>query len=255
MDFRFGSQTVRINQPDAGALLAEVAARLARGQGFALATLNLDHLEKLGRMPAFRAAYAAHDLVVADGNPVVWLSRLAGRPVRLAPGADLVLPLARAAAAAGAPVALVGSTAAALDGAAARLLAEVPGLAVAARIAPPMGFDPEGAGADRVLADLGASGARLCFLALGAPRQELLAARGRAALPAMGFASVGAGLDFLAGTQRRAPAWMRRAALEWLWRAGTAPRRLGPRYLRGIAVLPGLVRQALALRRQGPPAG
>jgi exopolysaccharide biosynthesis WecB/TagA/CpsF family protein len=257
VEFRFGADVVRVNMPDAGALLAEVAARLARGEGFALATLNLDHLEKLGRLPAFRAAYAAHDLVVADGHPVVWLARLAGRPVRLAPGADLVLPLARAAAAAGAPVALVGSTAAALDAAAARMRAEVPGLALAARLAPPMGFDPAGPEAGRLLDALGASGARLAFLALGAPKQEMLAARGRGMLPGMGFASVGAGLDFLAGTQRRAPAWMRRAALEWLWRAGTAPRRLGPRYLRNALILPGLVAAALALRgraarRHGP---
>ncbi|WP_052176639.1 hypothetical protein [Paracoccus sanguinis] len=88
---------VRLTHADAPSLLAEVAARLEAGQGFALATLNVDHLEKLGREAGFRAAYAAHDLVVADGNPVVWLSRLSGRPVGLVPGSDLVVPLVRAA--------------------------------------------------------------------------------------------------------------------------------------------------------------
>lgn len=86
MEFTFGQATVRVTHPDAEAVLAAVEARLRAGQGFALATINLDHLVKLGRSAAFRAAYLAQDFVVADGNPIVWLSRLAGRPVRLVPG-------------------------------------------------------------------------------------------------------------------------------------------------------------------------
>jgi exopolysaccharide biosynthesis WecB/TagA/CpsF family protein len=250
MEFRFGDAAVRITHPDRAALLADVSERLAAGRGFALATLNLDHLEKLRRLPDFRAAYAAQDMVVADGNPVVWLSRIAGRPVGLVPGADLVLPLARIAAERDVPVALVGSTPAALDGAAAALRAAAPGLRVALRHAPAMGFDPAGPEGAAVLDRIAASGAGLCLIALGAPRQEMLAARGRAVLPAVGFASVGAGLDFLAGAQRRAPVWMRRVALEWLWRASQDPARLGPRYLRGIAALPGLALSALRMRRR-----
>ena len=241
-----GTGPVAVNTPSRAALLAAVQGRLRAGEGFALATLNLDHLVKLERDRAFARAYAAQDLVVADGRPVVWLSRLAGREVGLAPGSDLVLPLARLAAAEGVPVALFGATQAALDGAAAALARAVPGLAIAARIAPPMGLDPDGAEAGRLLAALGRSGAGLTLLALGAPRQERLAARGRALLPGMGFASVGAGLDFLAGTQRRAPAPARRLALEWAWRMACDPRRLALRYARCALLLP---RLALRVRR------
>lgn len=251
MEFRFGAETIRVNTPDAPAALAEAGRRFDAGEGFALATLNLDHLVKLRTDAAFRRAYAAQDIVVADGNPVVWLSRLAGRPVALVPGSDLVLPLVRLAAAKGVTVALVGSTEAALAGAAARLESDVPGLRVVARIAPPFGFDPAGDQAAAVLAQVAASGARLCLLALGAPRQEMLAARGRDLAPAVGFASVGAGVDFLAGHQRRAPAWVRRLALEWVWRMGSSPRRLVPRYARCAAILPGQVRAALRLRAGG----
>ncbi|MBD3766096.1 MAG: WecB/TagA/CpsF family glycosyltransferase, partial [Rhodobacterales bacterium] len=183
MEFRVQGQAIRITHADRAALLEAVGRRLAARQGFALATLNLDHLVKLRRDATFRAAYAAQDLVVADGHPVVWLSRLAGRPVGLVPGADLVVPLARAAAAAGVSVALVGSTAPALAGAAAALRAAVPGLTVALELAPPMGFDPDGPQGAAVLAAVAASGAGLCLLALGAPRQERLAARGRVAAP------------------------------------------------------------------------
>lgn len=238
-----------VNTPSRGALLAEVEARFGRGEGFALATLNLDHVVKLGRSEAFRAAYAAQDLVVADGNPVVWLSRLAGRPVELVPGSELVAPLSALAARMGVPVALLGSTPEALAAAAAALERDHPGLRVVARIAPPFGFDPEGSAADACLEELKAAGAGLCFLALGAPKQEIFAARARARLPGCGFASVGAGIDFVAGTQTRAPGWVRAIAMEWLWRAMGNPRRLARRYAECFWVLPGLAWQAW--RRRG----
>lgn len=250
MEFVAGQAVITVNMPTAAALLGEVRRRLRSGSGFALATINLDHLVKLRQDDAFRRAYAAQDLVVADGNPIVWLSRLAGRRVELVPGSDLVLPLCAVAAEQGVPVALLGSTEAALDRASLALEAQIPGLRIAARISPPMGFDPEGEATDEMLDRVAASGARLCLLALGAPKQELLAARGRERAPEVGFASIGAGLDFLAGTQRRAPAWMRRLALEWVWRMATSPRRLIARYARCIAILPEQAAAALAQRRR-----
>lgn len=249
MQFRaVGGRVIRITAPDRAAALDTVRARLAAREGFALATLNLDHLVKLRRDTEFAAAYAAHEIVVADGNPVVWLSRLAGRPVALVPGSEMVVPLARAAADAGAPIALVGSTAPTLAATGQVLRRRVPGLEIAAEIAPPMGFDPDGPEAGALLAELRETGTRLAFLALGAPRQERLAGRGRQIAPGIGFASVGAGLDFLAGTQRRAPRWVRGMAMEWLWRMGSSPARLGPRYARCAAILPGEAARALRLR-------
>ena len=243
---------VAITHPDRAGLMADLEARLAAGEGFCLATLNLDHLVKLRSDPAFRAAYAAHSHVVADGNPVVWLHQLAGRRIGLVPGSELVDPLCAAAARTGAPVALLGSTEDVLAASAERLTAAHPGLRVVARIAPPMGFDPEGAGAAAALAELEAAApSGLCFLALGAPRQERLAAHAGPRLPGWGFASVGAGIDFVAGHQARAPAWVRRVAMEWAWRLGGAPRRLGARYAACFAVLPGLAARALAARRHG----
>ncbi|KGM87336.1 bacterial polymer biosynthesis protein, WecB/TagA/CpsF family [Roseovarius mucosus DSM 17069] len=249
MEFRIQDQVIRISPRDASRLLSVLTERLQDRRGFALATLNLDHLVKLRHDSAFLAAYMQHDLVVADGNPVVWLSRIARRPVGLVPGADMVVPIARLAAEAGVSVALVGSTEDALRAAGEGLCAHVPGLVIAARIAPPMGFDPAGQQGAEVIAALRASGAGLCLLALGAPRQEIFAARAHTALPQMGFASIGAGLDFIAGVQPRAPLWMRRLALEWLWRALSSPRRMLPRYARCAAILPGLIIAAWRLRR------
>lgn len=255
MDFRTGTDTIALTVPNREALLAEIGNRLAARRGFALATMNVDHLEKLARDDRFRAAYRGHDLIVADGNPVVWLARLGGQmlggqPVSLVPGSELVLPLCRLAAEAGAGVAIVAGTQAVADDGAGRLRAAVPGLRVAMTAAPGFPFDPDGAEGDDLIRRLADCDAGLCLLALGAPRQEIFAARAAAALPRTGFASIGAGIDFIAGRQRRAPAMLRRARMEWLWRAALSPRRLGPRYLKGALILPGHALRALAHRRR-----
>ena len=248
MQFRTGPDRIGLTVPDRATLLAEVLARLSGWRGFALATMNVDHLQKLEHDARFRAAYRAHDLIVADGNPVVWLARLGGQRVGLVPGSELVVPLAECAAAAGRGLAIVAGTRRAADEGAARLRALLPGLRIAMTAAPGFPFDPDGPEADALIARLGASGAGLCLLALGAPRQEIFAARALRALPGMGFASVGAGIDFIAGHQRRAPAIVRAARLEWAWRAALSPARLGPRYLRGALILPGHALRALAER-------
>ena len=243
------TEPVVVNTPSKAALLADIEARLEAKQGFAVATLNLDHVVKLHRDPTFRTAYSRHSHVVADGNPIVWLARLAGQETQLVPGSELVDPVAAIAARLDVPVAFLGSTEAALARAADELARRHPGLRVVARISPPMGFDPAGPAADAAFEEIGESGARLCFLALGAPRQEVFAMRAHTVLPQTGFLSIGAGLDFIAGTQTRAPAWVRAVAAEWLWRLATNPRRLGGRYAACLAILPGLTGAALRTRR------
>ncbi len=248
MRFDFEGHSIEITTPTRAKLQQTVSQHLSARRGFALATLNLDHLVKLRCDPSFRSAYARQDIVVADGNPIVWLSRLANRPVDLLPGSELIAPLAQLAAEQGIPVALFGSNAEVLEMAAEVLQARYPGLELAARIAPPMGFDPTGPTAKRLLDDLSESGAGLCFVALGAPKQEEFAAFGREHAPQIGFVSIGAGLDFLAGHQTRAPRLMRFLALEWLWRMVLSPQRLALRYLRCFAILPRQVVMAWRLR-------
>lgn len=247
---RFGSipNDVAVNVAKKDVLFQAVRDLLSTKSGFALATLNLDHLTKLPKDNTFLEAYRAHEFVVADGRPIIWLARLAGQSIDLMPGSDMILPLCRLCAEMGVPIALVGSTDDALGGAADQLRRQVPGLNVCYTFAPAYGFDPESPAADAILADLAAHRAGLCLVALGAPKQEKFAARGRINAPGVGFVSIGAGLDFLSGHQIRAPKIMRMMAMEWLWRAMQSPARMIPRYLRCFAILPGLVGQALRQR-------
>lgn len=246
-----GLPPVTVTVPSRKNLLQDLRRRLDQGRGFSIATLNLDHVVKLRRDPAFRQAYSDHSHITADGRPVVWLSCLSGSNLALITGSDLVDPLSALCAEIGAPVALMGTTAEVLERAAESLKAKYPGLTVVAQIAPPMGFDPKGPAAETVMTKIAESGARVCFLALGAPKQEIFAARAAKAHPCIGFVSVGAGLDFIAGTQRRAPRIVRALAAEWLWRLAINPWRLAGRYAACIAVLPRLLFQALAARRAG----
>ena len=254
MQFMFHGQQIEVNVATRAALEADIRRRFARGQGFALATVNLDHLVKMAASPNFLDAYAKQDLVVADGHPIVWMSRLAGQPVDLMQGSNMILPLCQLAAQAQVPVALVGSNQVALDDAARILHGQVAGLDIALRLAPSGVFDPMGEEAAQILQQLNGDGIGLCFLALGAPKQEIFAARGRKLSPEVGFASIGAGLDFLGGHQQRAPMWMRRLALEWLWRIFGSPVRMVPRYARCFAILPRQIRLAWLQRRRTPPA-
>jgi len=241
-------QVVAVSVPSRQTLLEDLGARLSAGRGFSVATLNLDHVVKLRRVPEFRTAYQSHTHVTADGQPIVWLLRLARQPVELVAGADLVEPVIEMAAARDVPVAFVGSTPGSLARAGEKLTARHKGLSLAAQISPQMGFDPTGPEAERIIDELAGSGARLVFLALGAPKQEIFAARLAARLPDVGILSVGAGLDFISGAQTRAPRIIRMFAAEWLWRMLINPVRLGRRYLACIVIMPRLVVTALRHR-------
>ena len=208
-----------------------LTSKASRGKGYSVFTLNLDHLVKLRHEENFRAAYEKADFVTADGAPVAALARRQTGSVERTTGADLVEPLAHEAARAQLPVFLFGTTPEALKAAEDHLQEATQGqLRIAGSFSPPLGFDPQGPEADLAIAKIKASGAKLCFVALGAPKQELFAARARERGVKCGFICIGAALDFLAGTQTRAPKLAQNLNIEWLWRLALSPRRLAHRY-------------------------
>ena len=220
-----------ITVPDLGNAVAAIIERTRAVTGFCVFTLNLDHLVKLRSNPAFQDAYRRADIVTADGAPVAWLSRFQAAGVQRTTGADLFVPLSRAAASEGFSVYLFGSTTAVLTKTAAALKKETGGrIEIAGLSAPSASFDPAGREADAGIERIKLSGARLCFVALGAPKQEIFAARAMALGCPAGFVCVGAAVDFVAGSQVRAPLIFQRFGLEWGWRLATNPRRLAKRY-------------------------
>jgi len=222
-----------ITTPNLDVTMADTVARARAGYGFSLFTLNLDHLVKLRQLPAFRDAYRKAEIVTADGAPIAWLSRLQTTGIRRTTGADLFLPLVDAAAYNNLPVYLLGTTDAVLTRTVETLVRHTNGrITIAGVHAPAAAFDPWGAEGADAIERIKASGAAICFVALGAPKQELFSVRAVDQGARCGFICVGAALDFVAGAQVRAPVFFQRTGLEWAWRLATNPRRLAGRYAR-----------------------
>lgn len=170
------------------------------------------------------------DMVTPDGMPLVWMLRLKGNAVQQRVyGPDLMLSVLRAAESAPVPVALYGSSAEVLDRLQDRLRVMFPRLAVSFALSPPFrDLTPEED--QQVVERISESGARIVFVGLGCPKQEKWMAAHRGRIPAV-MIGVGAAFDFLSGAKPQAPAWMRGAGLEWLFRLAHEPRRLWRRYL------------------------
>jgi N-acetylglucosaminyldiphosphoundecaprenol N-acetyl-beta-D-mannosaminyltransferase len=231
-----------LSLPDA---VSSIVSAAQQGDNFSVCTLNLDHVVQLQQRSDFRAAYRRARFVTADGFPIVVLSRLLGTRIRRTTGADLVEPICREAQKKGLPIFMLGSNHRTLSITAKRLSERFRGLEVAGYHAPGANFDPYSSEADFAIDSIRASGAKLCFVALGAPRQELFAARCLDQLNGTGLLCIGAALDFIAGTQTRAPSLTQKVGLEWAWRMLREPRRLGPRYARCIAAVPRLVARTI----------
>jgi len=169
------------------------------------------------------------DLAYADGQSVVWAARLLGTPVpeRVAT-TDLIHPLAERAAAEGVRLFFYGGRPGVAALAAERLAVAHPGLSIAVRD----GYVPAAEMA-ALVDEINATGAGLLFVGLGDPLQQRWISENRDALTVPAVLSCGGLFDWTSGSNRRAPRWMIRAGLEWLWRLIIEPRRLARRYLVG----------------------
>lgn len=225
------------------------------GDGGAVFTPNVDHVVECQDNAALLAAYGRVSLSLADGMPVVWASRLLGRPVpEKVSGSDLVAPLVERAALRGWRVFLLGGGDGVALRAGERMVADNPGLQIVGASCPriDMADPPEARRA--MIEAIRSSRPDIVLVALGAPKQELLIDEVRGALAPAVLLGVGASLDFVAGAVRRAPPWMSRVGLEWLYRLMREPRRLWRRYFvrdpRFVAVL---LAEFAGARR--PPSG
>jgi exopolysaccharide biosynthesis WecB/TagA/CpsF family protein len=246
---RFAVPDIRVNIANTREALRAVLDRARARRGYTLFTANLDHLDKLRRDRRFGEAYARADFVTADGWPIVWRMKRRGLSLERTTGADLLEPICRQAAEHALPMYFVGpgaeSQAAAINALAERL----PDLVIAGREAPRFAGRLEEDAAAAMARRIADSGARLCVISLGAPKQELLADMLLERCPEVGFLCFGAALDFASGHASRAPKWLRGVGLEWLWRLAHAPGRLGGRYLRCASTFAGLALSEFASSR------
>jgi len=220
-------------------LIENVVAAIRDAVGGTIVTPNIDICHRINRDPSSRGFITSASFVVPDGMPLLWAGRLAGRPlVERITGADLIYSLSQAAAAGGWSIFLVGgmpsvdSRPTAAQRAADRLVELYPGLEIAGTYAPPAKFSAMTDDIEVLCKDLAESEPKVVFVGLGFPKQERLIARLIPVLPDAWFVGCGAAIPYAAGELRRAPGWMQRTGLEWIFRLVSEPRRLAGRYLR-----------------------
>lgn len=182
------------------------------------------------RDPGLRRIFNSSGLTTPDGMPLVWLSRLAGNPqAERVYGADLMQAACGLSRSRGYTHYFYGADPGVASSLAQRLSAQFPGLSIVGTYSPPRG--PEDAQREaREVEAINASRADMVWVGLGTGKQERWMAVHRPHLDAPVLIGVGAAFDFLAGSKRQAPRWMRGAGLEWCFRLLQEPRRLWPRY-------------------------
>lgn len=214
-----------------------VDALIARGEPSYFITANLHYVMLTHRNPDLAAINRGAAFILADGAPIVKAARglPATLPERVA-GSDLIFELCGRAAARGHRVFLLGAPPGVAEEAAAALTARYPGLTIAGVACPPF-RDLSDREREALLEEIRSARPDILFVAFGQPKGERWIAEN---LPGIGTAvavQVGASLEFAAGRFARAPRWMQRAGLEWVFRMLQEPRRLTSRYAANAAFL------------------
>jgi exopolysaccharide biosynthesis WecB/TagA/CpsF family protein len=192
-------------------------------------TPNADHLIRYFDEPSFRAMYADAEYVLSDSRFLSYiLATTKGLQIPVCAGSDLTAQLVTRVAQPDDRIVLVGGSAEQ-----AAVLVEKFGLRNLKHMNPPMGFINNPAEVEKVLQFVEReSPFRFCLLAIGCPRQEIIAQKLKQRGIARGLGlCIGASIDFITGQERRAPRVLQKMGLEWMFRLLQSPRRLGARYL------------------------
>jgi len=209
-----------------------VVRQAATGSAAAVHLVNAFSVVCAHEQPAVGRALQAGHLSFTDGMPLVWLARRLGAgSVTRVYGPDLLLDVIDKGRGVGLRHYFYGGTPDAVDGLVAALRERFPGVVIAGHESPP--FRPLDQGETAAAQQrIRASRAHVVWVGLGTPKQDVLVHEWAPACEAT-LVAVGAAFDFIGGTKRQAPRWMRRSGFEWLFRLVIEPRRLAHRYLVG----------------------
>lgn len=224
---------VPITCASAAQALAEIERLVDQHPPLLVAYVNAHTLNLAATDPSYKSLLKSADVVLNDGSGVALAARASGRrfPENLN-GSDFNPRILQLAARRGWSVFLLGAGPGVAEEAGKRLSQQMPGLEV---VGTRDGYSPREEDAE-VASVISQSGADVVMVAMGNPLQERWLAANLAATGAQLGVGVGAFFDFTAGTAKRAPAWMNRAGIEWLWRLAQEPKRLFRRYVVGNPV-------------------
>jgi len=227
---------------------AIVAHARSGGRPSFVTTANAQHIVLLETDRRLREIYAHADLIVPDGYSLLLAARFSGRSLReRVTGVDMFQSLCGLAAKNGLNVFLLGGRPNAANLTAETLKQRWPALRVTT-YCPPVGFEKTRKGLDETARAIRAAKPDMLFVALGAPKQEYWIYDHGMHLSVPVLMGVGGTFEMVAGLVGRAPVWMQRTGLEWLYRLCLEPRRMWRRYLIGNLVFGAIVVRQRARR-------
>jgi N-acetylglucosaminyldiphosphoundecaprenol N-acetyl-beta-D-mannosaminyltransferase len=193
-----------------------------------LGMLNAAKVVKIRHNQKLRAALLKCDMMLADGQSVVWASKLLGRPVpERVTGIDIFEKLLSVAPSEGWSIYLLGGRPEVLRMLEEQIKERFPGINI---VGSKHGYFAESETA-KIAADISSSGADMLFLGMGSPKKELFLATCKGILNVPVMHGVGGSFDILAGITKRAPSRWQKAGMEWAYRLLQEPRRMWWRYL------------------------
>ncbi len=195
-------------------------------------TPNVDHIIRLEKDKELQAAYHNASLILTDGMPLVWISRLYGTPIKeKISGSDLFPKLCELSAQKGYRMFFLGAKEGVGARAARNLKSRFPSLSIVGTYSPPYGFEKDKSEMEKIREMIRIARPHILIVCFGCPKQELFMLHNRDELGVPISLGLGASLDFEAGYFKRAPKWMSENGFEWVYRLFQNPGRLAKRYL------------------------
>ena len=206
--------------------------------------INVDVVRKIEADPYLKKIVDDADMVLVDGKPLVWISKLHGRPLKeKVSGSDLVPLLCEVAAKNGYKVFIIGGKEGSAERAKQRLEEKLPDIKIVGTYAPPFGFEKDDAELERINRMISQAHPDLLITCFGCPKQEKWIYENIEKYDAKVSICAGATVDFLAGNVTRAPRWMSEHGLEWVYRFLQEPRRMFRRYFVDDMKIIGLIKK------------
>ncbi len=195
-------------------------------------TPNVDHIVKIEHDHLFREIYEGADLILTDGKPLIWMSRLLGTPIKeKISGSDYFPEVCRMAAREGMSIFLLGAAEGVAQKAAVNLMKKYKHLRIAGVYSPSYTFENDAEEIADIIHKINKAKPDILCIGLGTPKQEKFYYKYKDLLHVPLTLHIGATIDFDAGVVKRAPRWISYAGMEWLYRLLKEPRRLYRRYL------------------------
>lgn len=197
-----------------------------------IVTPNVDHIVRLESDSEFKNAYDNADLVLTDGMPLIWISKLLKCKIKeKVSGADLLPQVCKLASFNGYKVFLLGAAPGIAEKAGANLKCKFEGLNICGCYSPKLRFEDDEVEIKKIIDLINKEKPDILALALGTPKQEKFIYRYKDKIDVGVTLNIGAAVDFQAGAVRRAPIWMQNSGLEWFYRLLKEPKRMFKRYL------------------------